>query len=230
MPAASSMRGVTGFRIVDAVNGALAQLIPDRIAAAGEGGNSLAVFGSARASGEPFVYYELITGTWGGTPVADGNDGLSNPAATASNIPVEVAETEFPIVIERYCLVPDSGGAGRYRGGLAIERVWRCLTEDTSLIVRSDRQQHAPYGLAGGAEGAPSDNVLQRRDGTEEHLPPMFSITVQRGDVFRHRTAGGGGYGDARERDSRAIEEDVRDGKVSPEAARSLYGWTGRDA
>ena len=76
------------------------------------------------------------------------------------DIPVEVAESEFPIRIERYGLVPDSGGAGRHRGGLAVERAWRCLTPDTSLIVRSDRAAHAPYGLQGGMPGALSSNVL----------------------------------------------------------------------
>src|SRR6185437_14089603 len=154
MPGASSMRGVTGFRVLDAVNGALAQLLPDRVAAAGEGGNTLAIFGSERPDGERFIFYELIVGTWGGTPEADGNDGLTNPASLAANIPVEVAESEYPIVVERYGLVPDSCGAGLHRGGLAIERVWRCLTPRTSLIVRSDRAKHPPYGLAGGAAGA----------------------------------------------------------------------------
>jgi N-methylhydantoinase B/oxoprolinase/acetone carboxylase alpha subunit len=170
------------------------------------------------------VFYELITGTWGGTPEADGNDGLSNPAATASNIPVEVAESEFPIVIERYGLVPDSGGAGRFRGGLAIERAWRCLTPDTSLVVRSDRQLHAPYGLAGGEDGGRSANVLRHADGREERLPPMFSTVIQPGDVFHHRTAGGGGFGDPLERSPDAVAADVRDGKVSVEAARRCYG------
>ena len=224
MPAASSMRGVTGFRIVDAVAGALAQLIPERIPAAGEGGNSIAVFGGRRDDGERFVYYELVTGTWGGTPRSDGNDGVSNPAATASNIPVEVAESEFPIVVERYGLVPDSGGPGRFRGGLAIERAWRCRTPETSLVVRSDRQLHAPYGLAGGAPGAPSANVLRHPDGTEERLAPMFSTTIGPGDVFHHRTAGGGGFGDPLERDHEAVADDVRDGKVSEAAARERYG------
>jgi N-methylhydantoinase B/oxoprolinase/acetone carboxylase alpha subunit len=125
MPGASSMRGVTGFRALDAVNGALAQLIPDRVPAAGEGGNTLAVFGAERDDGSRFIYYELVVGTWGGTPEDDGNDGITNPASLAANIPVEVAESEFPIVIERYGLVPDSGGAGKHRGGLAVERVWR---------------------------------------------------------------------------------------------------------
>lgn len=215
MPGASSMRGVTGFRALDAVNGALAQLVPDRVPAAGEGGNTLAVFGAEREDGSPFVFYELVVGTWGGTPRHDGNDGLTNPASLAANIPVEVAESEFPIRVERYGLVPDSGGAGRHRGGLAVERVWRCLTPDTSLIVRSDRAVHPPYGLQGGGPGAVSSNLLIRADGSEEALPSMFSTRIQPGDVFVHRTAGGGGWGDPAERDPDAHAADLADGKVT---------------
>jgi N-methylhydantoinase B len=224
MPGASSMRGVTGFRIVDAVSGALAQLLPDRVGAAGEGGNTLAIFGAERPDGERFIFYELVVGTWGGTPEADGNDGLTNPASLAANIPVEVAEFEYPIVVERYGLVPDSGGAGLHRGGLAIERVWRCLTPGTSLIVRSDRATHPPYGLAGGAPGALSTNVLVRPDGSREMLPPMFSIEIEAGDVYEHRTAGGGGWGDPFDRDPAAVADDVMNEKVTPEAALRLYG------
>jgi N-methylhydantoinase B/oxoprolinase/acetone carboxylase alpha subunit len=216
MPGASSMRGVTGFRALDAVNGALAQLVPHRVGAASEGGNTLAVFGADRPDGSGrFIFYELVVGTWGGTPEADGNDGLTNPASLAANIPVEVAESEFPIVVERYALVPDSGGAGKHRGGLAIERVWRCLTPNTSLIVRSDRSAHPPYGLHGGAPGALSSNLLIHPDGSEEALPSMFSTTIQAGDVFVHRTAGGGGWGDPAERDPQLIADDLADGKVS---------------
>ena len=149
MPGASSMRGITGYRVADAMNGALAQLVPDRAPAAGEGGSTLAFF-SGRHDGEPFVYSELVVGTGGARPVADGNDGLANPCASMANIPIEVAESDWPILIERYGLVPDSGGAGRYRGGLAIERVWRVMVPGTLLQVRSDRQVHRPYGLAGG--------------------------------------------------------------------------------
>jgi N-methylhydantoinase B/oxoprolinase/acetone carboxylase alpha subunit len=216
MPGASSMRGVTGFRVLDAVNGALAQLVPTRVPAAGEGGNTLAIFGADRPDGGGrFVFYELVVGTWGGTPENDGNDGLTNAASLAANIPVEVAEAEFPIRIERYGLVPDSGGGGRHRGGLAVERVWRCLTPDTSLIVRSDRAAHAPYGLRGGGPGALSSNLLVHPDGTEEVLPSMFSTTIQPGDVYVHRTAGGGGWGDPALRDPQAIESDLADGKVT---------------
>jgi N-methylhydantoinase B len=228
MPGASSMRGVTGFRVLDAVNGALAQLVPDRVPAAGEGGNTLAIFGGeGRGGTERFVFYELVVGTWGGTPEDDGNDGLTNPASLAANVPVEVAEAEFPIRIERYGLVPDSGGAGEHRGGLAVERAWRCLTPDTSLIVRSDRAAHPPYGLLGGAPGALSSNVLLKPDGSEAVLPSMFSTTIGEGDVYVHRTAGGGGWGDPLRRDPARIAEDVADGKVTPQAARRDYGWQG---
>ncbi|HUG64612.1 MAG TPA: hydantoinase B/oxoprolinase family protein [Gaiellaceae bacterium] len=224
MPGASSMRGVTGFRAFDAVNGALAQLIPDRVPAAGEGGNTLAIFSAEGRDGERFVYYELVTGTWGATPEGDGNDGLANPCSVAANIPVEVAESEFPIVVERYGLVPDTGGAGRHRGGLAIERVWRCLTDDTSLIVRSDRRAHPPYGLQGGLPGATSVNALRRPDGSEAELPSMFSTTIQAGDVYVHRTAGGGGFGAPFERAPALVAEDIANGKVSAGAALDEYG------
>ena len=223
MPGASSMRGVTGFRVVDALNGALAQLLPDRVPAAGEGGNTLAIFGAERPEGGRFVFYELVVGTWGATPRWDGNDGLTNPASLAANIPIEVAESEYPIVVERYGLVPDTGGAGRYRGGLAIERVWRCLTPGTSLIVRSDRAEHPPYGLAGGLPAATSSNVLRHPDGRKEVLPAMFSIVIEEGDVYEHRTAGGGGFGDPLERDIAAVADDVANGTVSMLEALGAY-------
>ena len=176
-----------------------------------------------------FIFYELVVGTWGGTPEADGNDGLTNPASLAANIPVEVAESEYPIVVERYGLVPDSGGAGLHRGGLAIERVWRCLTPRTSLIVRSDRAKHPPYGLAGGGPGALSANVLLHPDGSEETLPPMFSIEIEAGDVYEHRTAGGGGWGDPLERDPAAVADDVLNEKVSPRRRSSCTAsWSPR--
>jgi N-methylhydantoinase B len=223
LPGASSMRGITGYRLSDVMNGALAQLVPDRVPAAGEGGSTLAFFTGARGA-EPWVYSELVVGTWGGRPGSDGNDGLANPCASMANIPVEVAETEWPIVVERYGLVPDSGGAGRHRGGLAVERVWRAVAPDTTVHVRSDRQVHRPYGLAGGGEGAGSSTLLVRADGSRERMPPMFGTVLQPGDRLHHRMAGGGGHGDPLERDPLAVAGDVRDGKVTAAAARELYG------
>jgi len=161
------------------------------------------------------VYNELVVGTGGARPNGDGNDGLANPCASIANIPVEVAETEWPIIVERYGLVPDSGGAGRYRGGLAVERVWRCVEPDTVLHVRSDRQLHRPYGLAGGQPGAASANLIVRADGEREQLPPMFATVLQPGDLFHHRLAGGGGWGDPGERDHEAHADDVLNEKVS---------------
>jgi N-methylhydantoinase B len=193
------------------------------VPAAGEGGNTLAIFSGLRPDGERFVYYELVVGTWGAGPVSDGNDGLSNPCATAANIPVEVAEAEFPILIERYGLVPDSGGAGRYRGGLAIERAWRTLAPDTTLQVRSDRQHHRPYGLSGGGEGGASSNDLSDGSGMRS-LPPMFSTAVAAGTLYHHRMAGGGGWGDPFDREPKAVASDVRNEKVSAEEARAQYG------
>jgi N-methylhydantoinase B len=223
MPGASSMRGVTGFRIFDAVNGALAQLIPSRIPAAGEGGNSLMVFSGNDLNGEEFVFYELVVGAWGGRPTADGNDGLCNPCATVANIPVEVAESDFPVLIERYGLVADSGGPGRFRGGLAVERSWRMLVP-VSLAVRSDRQIHAPYGLAGGHSGGRSRNLLTRNGDRTRRMPPMFTTTITSGDRYHHVTPGGGGWGDPLEHDPELLAVDVGNEKVSRRAARKEYG------
>jgi N-methylhydantoinase B/oxoprolinase/acetone carboxylase alpha subunit len=219
---------VTGFRIFDAVNGALAQLIPHRVPAAGEGGNTLAIFAGSDERGERFIYFELVAGTWGARPTADGNDGLCNPAATAANIPVEVAEADYPIMVESYSLADDSGGPGRYRGGLAIERTWRTLVDGTTLQVRSDRQRHAPYGLYGGLDGLVSSNELRNGDGVEAY-PPMFSTTIGDGTVYRHRMAGGGGWGDPLEREPEAVARDVLDDKVSAASAREHYGVVVRD-
>jgi N-methylhydantoinase B len=225
MPGASSMRGVTGFRILDAVNNCLAQLVPERVPAAGEGGNTLVILSGQNRDDEQVIYYELVVGTWGARPVADGNDGLSNPSATASNIPVEIAETDFPILIERYGLVPDSCGAGRYRGGLALERAFRSLVPNMSLQVRSDRQIHRPYGLSGGGPGGGSLNTITANgDGQEVLWPPMFSTLIQSGDLLYHRTAGGGGWGDPLDREPEAVAQDVVDEKISQSAARENYG------
>lgn len=223
MPAASSMRGVTGFRIIDTVLGALAGMLPDRVPAAGEGGNSLVIFGGQRSDGSPYVYYELLAGAWGGRPRSDGNDGLCTPANVASNIPVEQAECEYPVQIERYGLVCDSGGAGRYRGGMAVERAWRLLNGEAKLSIRSDRRAHRPYGLYGGQPGAPSINILTHAD-SEEVLPTMISTTLQAGELLYHHMAGGGGWGNPLERPVDEVAADVRNDKVSLLAAREQYG------
>ncbi len=223
MPGASSMRGVTGFRTVDTVFGALAALLPDRILAAGEGGNTLVVIGGKRRDGSPYVYYELLTGTWGGRPDRDANDGLCNPINVASNIPIEQAEAEYALRIKRYGLVGDSGGAGKYRGGLAVEREWELLEGETHLAIRSDRRDHPPYGLSSGRPAKGSISVLQHADG-EEVLPIMISTTMKVGESLHHRQAGGGGWGDPLQREPDVVARDVKNEKVSVQAARDDYG------
>lgn len=228
MPGASSMRGVTGFRMADAVWGALAGLLPDRVLAAGEGGNTLVIIGGQRPNKTPYVYYELLSGTWGARPDRDGNDGLCNPANVASNIPVEQAECEYPVRIERYGLVDDSGGAGRFRGGLAIEREWRLLSGEAHLAIRSDRRDHLPYGLYGGQPGTPSTNLLYAADDeANAHgalLPTMISTSMKAGERIYHKQAGGGGWGDPLERTPSEVARDVKNGKVSLASAQSAYG------
>jgi N-methylhydantoinase B len=223
MPAASSMRGITGFRMVDTVFGALSGLLPDRVLAAGEGGNTLVILGGTRQDQSRYVYYELLSGTWGARPDRDGNDGLCNPANVASNIPVEQAECEYPIRIERYGLVRDSGGPGRFRGGLAVEREWTLLWGEAHLAIRSDRRDHLPYGLYGGKPATGSINLLQRPDG-DEVLATMISTTMAAGETLYHRQAGGGGFGDPLTRSPEAVADDVKNDKVSLEAAREQYG------
>jgi N-methylhydantoinase B len=223
MPAASSMRGVTGFRLLDTIFGALAGLLPDRVFAAGEGGNTLVIIGGRREDQSPYVYYELLSGTWGARPDRDGNDGLCNLANVASNIPIEQAECEYPVRIERYGLVQDTGGAGQFRGGLAIEREWLLLSGEAHLAIRSDRRNHRPYGLSGGKPGSPSINRLFHT-GIEEVLPTMISTSMVAGERIYHCQPGGGGFGDPFQRAPEAVAQDVRNEKVSLAAAREQYG------
>jgi len=223
MPAASSMRGVTGFRLVDTIFGAFAQFLPERVFAAGEGGNTLMIIGGNRPDRSSYVYYELMTGTWGARPDRDGNDGLCSISNIASNIPIEEAECGYPVRIERYGLVRDSGGAGKFRGGLAVDREWTLLEGESQLTIRSDRRDHPPYGLQGGGFGTPSTNVLRHAD-RDEVLPTMISTRIKNHETLYHKQPGGGGYGDPFERLPASVAWDVKNDKVSIAAARDQYG------
>jgi N-methylhydantoinase B len=224
LPAACAARGVMGYRVFDAIMGALAQVAPERVIAAGEGGPTLFSVGGYH-QGKPFVLTEVMVGTWGARARKDGVEGISNPAANLSNQPVELIEAELPLEVVRYGLVQDSGGAGTQRGGLAFVREFRLTAEEAVFTARADRREHAPYGFSGGGAGAGSRNVLIAA-GRERALPtmPMEAIKWRAGDVFRHVSAGGGGYGNPRERDPAQVLADVLDDKVSLAAAREIYG------
>jgi N-methylhydantoinase B len=143
-----------------------------------------------------------------------------------SNIPIEMIEVDYPMRIERYGLLADTGGPGAFRGGLSLIREYRLLTDDVFLGVRSDKRDFPPHGLFGGEAGHPSENRVERRDGVVDRLPtlPTAPVTLYVGDLFRHVMAGGGGYGDPYARDPMRVLEDVLDGKVSAAAARDRYG------
>lgn len=221
LPGACAARGITGYRMIDAVLGALAQAVPERVPGAGEGGSSLPSIGGY-VDGQPFVHVETILGTWGGRPHADGEEGVPNPGANQSNQPIEMIEAELPLEAIQYALRPDSGGPGRFRGGLGLIREYRLLAEEAGWTMRSDRRDHPPYGVQGGQPGAPSSNVL---NGSTLLPPlPMESIGLRRGDTVRMALAGGGGYGDPFARDPARVLEDWLDEKVTLEHAREAYG------
>jgi N-methylhydantoinase B len=224
-PAACAARGVIGYRVFDAIMGALAQAVPERVIAAGEGGPTLFSIGGGQGENS-FVLTEVMVGTWGARASQDGVEGISNPAANLSNQPVELIEAEMPLEVVRYGLEPDSGGPGRFRGGLAFVREFRLLDESAAFTLRSDRRSHRPYGISGGQPGGPSANFLCRADGAEQGMPtmPMSAIPLRRGDRFRHVSAGGGGCGDPLERDPVAVCEDVLEDKVSVAGAARDYG------
>ena len=231
LPAACGARGVIGYRVYDAIMGALAQVVPDRVVAAGEGGPTLVAFGGYDERRRPFVTTEVIVGAWGARATLDGMEGVSNPLANLSNGPIELLESDLPLEIVRYGLVQDSGGAGRRRGGLAYEREYRVRAERATLTIRSDRRFTRPYGLEGGLPGAHSRNTLLEGDAERDVPPmPMEAFELRHGDRFRHRSAGGGGFGSPAEREPAAVLADVVAEKVSGEAARTLYGVVLTDA
>ena len=222
-PGAVAARGVSGFRIIDAMFGALAKVMPQRVRAAGEGGTTSYSIGGHDAAGRYVLFREAIMGAWGAGFFREGIDGAANPAANISNAPIEQVENQAPIRIERYELVPDSGGPGKWRGGMSVERQLRFLGQRATLQLRSDRRDHPPYGLAGGRPGAPSSNDVSVGE-RWERWPTKFTRPIEHGQALRHRTAGAGGFGDPRERDPDKVLADVRDGKVTGEAAARDYG------
>ncbi|HJQ94257.1 MAG TPA: hydantoinase B/oxoprolinase family protein [Acidimicrobiia bacterium] len=223
-PGAVAARGVIGYRIIDAVFGALAAALPDRVPAAGDGGVSGLRIGGVRDEGQRYQFNDLVCGAWGARPNRDGVDGAAPMAANVANRPVEMIEREDPVRILAYRFVADSEGAGRWRGGLAIERVVELLAPNGTLQLRTHRRRRPPYGLAGGDEGTTSDAWLIR-DGVRSILPAKVTLALTRGDIVGHRIAGGGGFGPPMERDPVLVEKDVVEGKVSMEKAEEVYGW-----
>jgi N-methylhydantoinase B len=223
LPGACAARALTGYRVLDVMLGALAQIVPDRVPAAGEGGNTVLSMGGLTPARKPFVIVDMICGAWGGRPDKDGVDAITNPSQNMSNTPVEVLEAQHPIRIDEYALVADSGGPGRYRGGLGLRRQYTLLNPEATLQLRSDRMKFLPYGLAGGKPALPTRNVLTQ-NGAARDMPAKFAVVLHQGDTIRHDQPGGGGFGSPMQRDPEAVATDVRNEKVTIAHARTEYG------
>ncbi len=223
-PAACAARGLTGFRAADCAFGALAQLYPDRVFAASDGGNTGITIGGTDKERRPFIYVDFLSGAWGGRPFADGLDGNTNMFANMASFSIEVIEAENPLEVLDYEMLPDTGGPGRFRGGMSLRRTWRMLAEQGILQVRADRATHRPYGLQGGGPGTPSRNILDPGQDSEQQLAAKLTMTLRRGQVFRHELPGAGGWGDPLARDLAAVTADLREGKITADGALRDYG------
>ena len=224
-PAAVNTYMPTALTAAEAVLKALAPLVPDRRIAGGSGSAALVLGGRDPQSNRAFVHYEIFSG---GTGARAGKDGVSATAFHLSNCktaPIEIIESEFPARVERFEMIADSGGPGRWRGGLGFARDYRILTDDVRFSMRTDKHAIAPFGIDRGLAGGKGACIVNREGGDAKRLPSRFGDQPLRAnDVVRVERPGGGGLGDPLSRPTGEVVEDVRQGYVSAERARSDYG------
>ncbi|WP_433606140.1 hydantoinase B/oxoprolinase family protein [Dactylosporangium sp. CA-139114] len=219
-PAAVNGRTETCQRVVDLIHGALAPAVAERVTAASNGANTGVHFsGRDTSTGNYFVYLETIGGGSGARATKDGMDGVQVHVTNTSNLPVESLETEYPLVIEAYELVQDSGGAGQWRGGMGIRRTVRVEEQDVQFWLDTSRQKSAPWGLFGGGPGTPARVELSEGARPVEHGHTI----LQPGDRASIITAGAGGYGPPEQRPRELVEQDLADEVISAETARTVY-------
>jgi N-methylhydantoinase B len=200
----------TSQRVTDVVLAAFSEALPETVPAQAQGTMNNTIIGSQRADGESegFTYYETVGGGDGAGPETDGMDGVQVGMTNTLNTPIEALETEYPLFVERYALRDGSGGDGRHRGGLGIERSVR-IEADAVVSLLTERRRHAPQGAAGGESGATGENLING-----ESVPAKTTVEVPAGTTVTVRTPGGGGYGDPGERTEAKRERDRRDGKA----------------
>ncbi|MBK8741771.1 MAG: hydantoinase B/oxoprolinase family protein [Betaproteobacteria bacterium] len=223
-PAPVGSRTATIKRITGCILGAFKDVLPERVPA--DSGCELLTlaFGGRQPAGGSFVTGELMAAGSGAGRESDGVDVIETDATNCMNLPAEAMEMEAPIRIHRVALSRDSGGAGKQRGGLGIIKEFETLVDGVTLTHRGERHFHPAAGSHSGLEGAKAHSVLLRADGREEVVASKLVTSMNRGDRLVVTTAGGGGYGDPHLRDRAAVREDVQNGKVSPAAARAVYG------
>jgi N-methylhydantoinase B len=223
-PAPVNTYNPTVHALVDAVYDALSNIVPDKVRADGSGSRSIILGGRSTYTGKGYVQYEIIAGGAGARASKDGASGITVNQSNAMIAPVEIIESEFPTRLTRFELIRDSGGAGRFRGGLGIRREYLNL-EDARFSIRSMKHVIPPNGCAGGKTGRPGDIWINPDRKDAKRLPTLYAdYPLKAGDIFRLDTPGGGGHGDPLLREAERVLIDVRDGNVSPEAAERDYG------
>lgn len=222
-PAALGGRALMNQRIVELLFGAFAQAVPERVCAASGQWLNPIFGGTEPRRGREFIFYDYVMGGVGARSAKDGIDAMS-PVVSVENIPIEAQEARNPIVVERHELIPDSGGAGQFRGGLGVRKDILVLADDVVLSNLTDRHVFAPYGLDGGAPGTLGEIVLNPGSADERKLHSKEAVRLAHGDVVSFRVSGSGGVGDPRDRARESVERDVREGVVTPESARRVYG------
>src|SRR5204862_4291438 len=223
-PAPVNTYNPTIHALVDAIFAAASHVVPAKTRADGSGSRSIILGGRNTYTGKGYVQYEIIAGGAGARPGKDGASGITVNQSNARIAPVEIIESEFPTRLLRYELIENSGGAGRYRGGLGIRREYLNL-EDARFSIRSMKHVIPPNGCAGGATGRPGDIWINPDTDKAKRLPTRYAdYPLKAGDVFRLDTPGGGGHGDALKREPERVLADVREGVVSVEAAQRRYG------
>ncbi|MGX1741187.1 hydantoinase B/oxoprolinase family protein [Bosea sp. NPDC055353] len=224
-PAAVALRANSCQRVVDCVFGALASQVPDRVVAGTNGANTSAVFaGTDPRTGQLYVYLETLGGGMGARATFDGKDGVQVNITNTSNLPVEAIELEYPLRVEEYSLIEDTGGAGRFRGGMGIRRIIRPVDHVCEFNGVGERFAHKPWGLFGGEDGATGRFYIRGDDGRIDELAAKAScIRLEPHAVAVLETAGAGGYGPAAERSPEAIREDLSSGKFSTGYVKRHY-------
>ncbi len=223
-PAPVAARAHTCQRVIDVVLGALSEALPDRVIAAANGANTTAVFsGVDPHTGQPYLYLETLGGGMGARAGKDGKDGVQVGITNTSNLPVESIEQEYPLRVEEYSLVEDSGGAGRHRGGLGMRRVLTPVDHECVFNGAGERFRHQPWGLFGGRPGASGRFLICDDDGERRLDDKPGVVVVGQGVRIVVETPGAGGYGPPKERNSEAIERDRRSGKLSPDFIKKQY-------
>jgi N-methylhydantoinase B len=212
-------------RVADMVMGALARFLPRQVMACSQGTSAILTLGGVDPrSGRHYVSYETVKGGFGARPNKDGINCIASGISNTMNTPVEVMETAFPVRVERYEINPDSGGAGRYRGGCGARRVWRLLEgADATGALCMERMTSPPFGLLGGQSGAAAVVKLTTPNGVTRDLPSKGAFGAPAGSVIDMITPGSGGFGPIAEREPGAIGRDLLDGYVSVEQARRDY-------